>query len=110
MPPGPLDGAPTREMNKHLVRDLVERYGAGTNGTVVVDPHIEIIESPWTGPEAEAPTRLPSVFVRATFVSGSSVGPAAADSSGGFNPSDPLVPRRLGSADRSRNRECDHRC
>jgi HD domain len=78
--PGPLDGAPTREMNERLVRDQVERCGAGTAGTVVVDPQIEVIGSDWTGPEAEAPTRLPSVFVRATFVSGSSVGPDAADS------------------------------
>jgi GTP pyrophosphokinase len=78
--PGPLDGAPTREMNERLVRDLVERYSAGTTGIVVIEPHIEVIRSDWRGPEAEGPTRLPSVFVQSTFTSGTSVGPDAADS------------------------------
>jgi hypothetical protein len=68
-PGGPLDGAPTAEMNDQSVNDVLATFGAG-EGSYLVPPKQRPVSQ--SRPESESwrtPMTLPQVVVVAEFVS-----------------------------------------
>jgi hypothetical protein len=71
---GPLEGAPTAEINEESIRDVVARFGAG-EGTYLVPPKQRPLPSP--RPRSPSPRThmiLPAIVVVGEFVSLSPVG------------------------------------